>query len=275
MTISSSVEVNPRTRSDGTRKDPPRTGCLIINADDWGCSRETTDRTLDCIRSGTVSSVSAMVFMEDSERAATIARDHETDAGLHINFTSPFTAPGIPQPLLAHQQRLSQYLLRNRLSQVVFHPGLTRSFDYVLGAQLDEFERLYGRTPTRVDGHHHMHLCSNVIFARLLPYGAIVRRNFSFSRREKGPVNYAYRRTVDRILSRRNRLTDFFFSLEPLSPTSRLERIFRLSRQYLVEVETHPQKSAEYSFLTGDTIRHIAAGCTISAGFEIGFANRA
>jgi len=49
-----------------------RTGRLIINADDWGCDRGATDRTLDCIMRGTVSSVSAMVFMADSERSAEV-----------------------------------------------------------------------------------------------------------------------------------------------------------------------------------------------------------
>ncbi len=44
-------------------------GVLIVNADDWGRDRETTDHTLECVVGGAVSSVSAMVFMEDSTRA--------------------------------------------------------------------------------------------------------------------------------------------------------------------------------------------------------------
>ena len=35
--------------------------------------------------------VSAMVFMEDSERAASIARADAIDAGLHLNFTTAFS----------------------------------------------------------------------------------------------------------------------------------------------------------------------------------------
>src|SRR5438445_7602395 len=65
-------------------------GVLIINADDWGRECETTDRILDCICCGAVSSVSGMVFMEDSERAACIAREKGVDVGLHLNFTTPF-----------------------------------------------------------------------------------------------------------------------------------------------------------------------------------------
>ena len=227
----------------------PHSGLLIVNADDWGRDRENTNRTLDCIRKGTVSSVSAMVFMEDSERAAAIARERSIDAGLHFNFTTPFSGSGVPTALSAHQQRLSRHLLRHRFSPAVFSPWLIRSFQYVVSAQLDEFNRLYGARPVRVDGHHHMHLCANVLFGKLLPAGAIVRRNFSFRSGEKGVGNRLYRASVDRMLARRNLLVDFFFSLEPLEPADRLQQIFSCARRFLVEVETHPVNVSEYQLL--------------------------
>lgn len=252
-----------------SRRTHSRTHGLIVNADDWGLNRETTDRTLDCFRCGAVSSVSAMVFMKDSERAAGIACEHRIDAGLHLNFTSSFLASRASSQLTAHQDRLSEYLLRNRFSQAMFHPGLVRSFEYVLSAQRDEFIRLYGREPERLDGHHHMHLCANVLFGGLLPPGTVVRRSFSFQPGEKSFVNRRYRQTIDWVLGRRHRLTDFFFSIQPLGTLDRLRRIFNLSRQYVVEMETHPQVPAEYEFLSGDGIRHIARDSAIAPRFEI------
>src|SRR5438270_10961835 len=148
--------VEDRPKSSATDAGEARAAALIVNAEDCGRDRETTNRTMDCVRCGTVSSVSAMVFMEDSERAAAITRDQGIDVGLHLNFTSQFSASRISSQLAAHHQRLSQYLLRSRLSQVVFEPGLTRSFEYVVAAQRCEFTRLYGKEPERLDGHHHM-----------------------------------------------------------------------------------------------------------------------
>jgi len=232
----------------------PCSGLLIVNADDWGRDREATDRTLECVRRRAVSSVSAMVFMEDSARAAAIAREGDIDAGLHLNFTTPFSAPGTPQPLVERQQRLSRYLRRHRFAQAVYHPGLARSFDYVVAAQIEEFSRLYGAEPARLDGHHHMHLCSNVLFGGLLPPGTLVRRSFSFQPGEKSLANLIYRKVVDRILARRHRLTDYFFSLKPLEPPGRLRKIFSLAQQSVVEVETHPVNPEEYQFLSGDGI---------------------
>ena len=231
-----------------------RAGLLIVNADDWGRSSKETDAILNCVLRGAVSSGSAMVFMEDSERAAVIARERGIDVGLHLNFTTSFTAPNCPAPLVQRQQELARHLLQHRLAQVVFHPGLVRSFEYVVRSQLDEFHRLYQKEPERLDGHHHMHLCTNVVLGQLLPRGTLVRRNFSFQAREKPYVNRLYRLLVDLLLSRRHRLVDFFFPLPPFEPADRLQRIFSLAEHYVVELETHPVNPEEYEFLAGGEI---------------------
>jgi hypothetical protein len=244
-----------------------QSGKLIINADDWGRNQETTTRILGCVTQGSVSSVSAMVFMQDSERAAGVAREQDIDAGLHLNFTTAFSAPNGSVQLVQHQQRIARCLRRHRLAQALFYPTLVRSFEYVVSAQIEEFCRLYGRMPQRLDGHHHMHLCANVLVGRLLPPVTVVRRNFSFEAGEKSFTNRLYRRVVDRILVRRHRLTDFFFSLAPLNPHVRLQRIFSLARHFAVEVETHPVNPDEYQFLSSGEISRLAGEVRIARGF--------
>lgn len=242
---------------------------LILNADDWGRTKETTDRIRECVLCGTVSSVSAMVFMQDSERAATIATAQGIDAGLHLNFTTAFSGRYCPARLTEHQKRVARWLGYHRFAKTIFHPGLIRSFEYVVAAQLDEFHRLYGGEPRRLDGHHHMHLCTNVLFTELLPAGTIVRRNFSFEPREKSFVNRFYRCLSDRILARHHRLSDFFFSLRPLDVPNRLARIFSLARCFVVEVETHPVTAAEFRFLSGGEILRRLGNQRIATGFIV------
>jgi predicted glycoside hydrolase/deacetylase ChbG (UPF0249 family) len=248
---------------------PQHYGRLIVNADDWGRDFETTERTLECVLKGAISSVSAMVFMEDSERAAAVAQDHGIDTGLHLNFTTPFTVAGCAAQLTNHQESVSRYLRRHRLAQVVFHPGLANSFEYLVSAQRDEFVRLFGKEPDRLDGHHHMHLCSNVVFGGLLRPGIKVRRNFSIQPGEKDVFNRFYRQTVDRIIARRHHLTDLFFSLPPLDPLSRVQKIFSLANEFTVEVETHPINSEEYRFLTGGEIFRLAGNRTIARSYAL------
>lgn len=245
------------------------TGALIVNADDWGHDRITTNRTAECIDRGAISSVSAMVFMEDSARAAELACERGIDAALHLNLTAPFTAPGVPAGLVEHQRRLSAYLLEHRYAQTIFHPALVNSFEFAVAAQLAEFVRLWGTEPRRIDGHHHMHLCLNVLLGKLLPGGTVVRRNFSFEPGEKSWLNRLYRRVLDRALEHRHRLADFLFSLTPLDPPARLGKIFSLACEFAVEVETHPVNPIEYQFLTGGDIFRWAGDTPVACGYVV------
>jgi hypothetical protein len=237
-------------RSSDTRQP----GLLIVNADDWGRDALTTNRILDCSLGGAISRVSAMAFMQDSDRAAALARERSIDTGLHLNFTTPFSASGCAPALLEHHERVARHLLRHRLAQVVFHPGLMRSFEYLVSAQIDEYRRIYGVDPERFDGHHHMHVCANVLFQHLLPAGTAVRGTYSFERGEKSIWNRLYRRDVNRRLASRHQLDDFTFTLKLAEPASRLQRIFGLARQFVVELQVHPYEPDEYQYLQGGEI---------------------
>src|SRR6266849_1582414 len=168
-----------------------RTGLLIVNADDWGRERGTTTAILNCALLGTVSSVSAMVFMDDSERAAAIAQERGLDPGLHLNLTTPFSARNCTARVINCQQRVAKFLLRGRFAQTVFHPGLIRSFDHIVRTQLDDF-----------------------------------------------------------LLKQNHRVVDYFYNRPQIEPLARLQRIFGLAREHVVELETHPVNPEEYGFPT-------------------------
>lgn len=248
---------------------PAFNAALIINADDWGLDCNVTDRTLECLLEGVVSSVSAMVFMEDSERAAVVAQQQGVNAGLHLNLTTAFTASNCSSRLLEHQRKLIRVLRPRGLSSAIYHPGLKSSFEYVVNAQLEEYGRLYGMPAKRVDGHHHMHLCANVLSQKLLPAGTIVRRSFSFAPGEKSALKLWYRRWRDKQLARRHSMADYFFALPPMDPPGRLERIFALATRFRVEVETHPANQDEYTFLMNGELRRRAGSARIARGYSL------
>jgi hypothetical protein len=114
-----------------------------------------------------------------------------------------------------------------------------------------------------------MHLCANVLLGKLLPRGTIVRRNFSFRPGDKSYGNRLYRRMVDTTLAKRHSLADYFFSLPPLEPEERLDRIRSLSDHFVVEVETHPVNEVEYQFLTGDGVTRWTRGSPIASHFSL------
>jgi predicted glycoside hydrolase/deacetylase ChbG (UPF0249 family)/glycosyltransferase involved in cell wall biosynthesis len=268
------AEAEDRLPEEGAQEHAPsvraaRPPCaqVIVNADDWGRNPLATDRMKDCVERGAVSSVSAMVFMDDSERAAEIAREHGIDAGLHLNLTAPFAA-GAPAALAAHQQRIARFLLSGRFAPMVNHPKLASSFEYAVKAQLEEFERLYGAPARHIDGHHHAHLAANVLRQELLPAGTLVRRNFTFAAGEKGVFNRWYRRRQDERLARRHPITDYFFNLAPMEP-ERLRRILEAARHASVEIETHPERDAEYRFLMDGGLDQLGYDVAVKRGYRL------
>lgn len=225
---------------------------LITNADDWGRSVPETDVALRCFEAGTVTSVSAMVFMKDSHRAAALARQAGIDVGLHLNLTQPFTQEGVPPCLSQAQGRIARFLRRSKYALIIYQPMLQADFRLVYNFQSSEFMRLYAKTPSHVDGHQHMHLSTNILLGRVLPKGAKVRRSFSFWPGEKSAPNRCYRWVVDYCLSRRHRITDYFFSLGQSLLSGRMPRIAELAKSSNVELMTHPVRPQELEFLLGN-----------------------
>ena len=236
---------------------------LTINADDWGRSRRETDITRTCHALGTVTSVSAMVYMKDSERAAEIARKEGVDAGLHLNFTEAFTGDA-PTRLQEAHSRIARFLRRNKYALLFYNPLLRNAFRYVYSTQADEFQRLYGCPPTRFDGHQHMHLASNMLFDRIIPGGARVRGTFSFQIGEKGVANRSYRACVQWWVARAYATTDYFFALSRCLECKNLDRALKLAATAQVELMTHPIQADEYAHLTSDAFRSLLANTQAS-----------
>jgi predicted glycoside hydrolase/deacetylase ChbG (UPF0249 family) len=225
---------------------------LIINADDWGRSVMETDAALRCYKAGRITSVSAMVFMANSERAAELAKENVIDAALHLNFSEAFTGRNISARLRECHNRLVRYLRRTKYTQLFYNPFLRDAFSYSYYAQAEEFARLFGNPPARVDGHHHMHLCTNLLLSKVIPAGVKMRRSFSFWPGEKSWLNRKYRALVDRWLQGRYRLPDFFFDLTQCIEGNKFGRVTSLAKESTVELMTHPIVPREADYLMSD-----------------------
>lgn len=230
---------------------------LIITADDLGGNRAATDNTILCFKNRRITSASAMMFMADSQRAAELALEHGLEAGLHLNFTIKFNGSVKSSKLCECQQRIVSFLSTYKYCSILYNPFLKRDFHYVYSAQYEEYVRLYKKVPTHIDGHHHMHLSTNMLADRLIPRGSKVRRSFTFSSGEKSIFNRFYRYTVDMILMRRYTCTDYFFSIWPPWQTERLRRIVNLAKSRNVELMVHPERKKEFEYLMTDEYFHM------------------
>jgi predicted glycoside hydrolase/deacetylase ChbG (UPF0249 family) len=140
----------------------------------------------------------------------------------------------------------------NKYAQLVYNPLLRKEFAYSYEAQAAEFVRLLGRPPSHIDGHHHMHLCANMLLSKIIPAGMKIRRNFSFWPGEKSLLNRTYRALVDRWLARRYQLPDYFFDLTQCMREKKLDRVAALAKSNNVELMTHPIVRMESEYLMSD-----------------------
>jgi predicted glycoside hydrolase/deacetylase ChbG (UPF0249 family) len=237
---------------------------LIINADDWGSNKKVTDSILDCFQVGVVTSTTAMVYMDDSQRAAEIARSIGLAVGLHLNLTASFVEKHLDSRLVEAQNRLVRYFSRSKYARILFNPFLNKEIQYCFEAQLSEFQRLYSGLPTHIDGHHHMHLCTNMVFGHVLPVGSKIRRNFTFRSTDRNFANRLYRKLIDRVILKDHKSTDFFYGLRTDRGHVRCKQIIDLAVSKNVELMVHPGRPEEREYLSSccfiDLIKNIPLG---------------
>jgi predicted glycoside hydrolase/deacetylase ChbG (UPF0249 family) len=225
---------------------------LIINADDWGSDRHTTDAIHECFLAGVVTSVTAMVYMSDSARAAELAAVGGEPVGLHVNLTEAFTDPACPPHVRARQERIVRYFGGPGWRMWGLSPTLFTAIETCIADQLEAFRGLYGHEPTHIDGHQHVHQSLGVMFARSLPSGTKVRPSFTFMPGEKSLPNRVVRMLLNRMMRVRFCSPRYFFSIRDMHPAlggAGLEQKLDLADHHAVEVMTHPAASDERAVL--------------------------
>jgi len=224
---------------------------IIVNADDWGRSIRETDVIFECQRLGTITSVSAMVFMDDSKRAARIALGSDIDVGLHLNLNQEFTeATPNAEELRDCHSKVASFLNKRDAMLLIYNPWLQCQFRRLFEAQMQEFTRLYEKNPSHVNGHQHMHLATNMLLDEVIPRGTKIRRSLKYEKGEKSLLKRAYRYLVDRRVTKLYRVVDSTYSLTEAAASGKLESICRMARSQNMELITHPVISTEYSILT-------------------------
>jgi predicted glycoside hydrolase/deacetylase ChbG (UPF0249 family) len=193
------------------------TGLLIVNADDWGHRREVTDAILRCHRVGAITATTAMVHMEDTERAAALAGEARLPTGLHLNLTRPYTSRGAPSNVRERQARLAEHFAP-RWRRFAYEPQVGRLVADCVRDQLEAFQCTYGIAPDHVDGHHHIQAVPTVFFSPGLAGVRRLRPAHTFVRGERRMVNRLAHGALNAMIRRRFDTPHRFISLRDLHP---------------------------------------------------------
>jgi predicted glycoside hydrolase/deacetylase ChbG (UPF0249 family) len=228
---------------------------LIVNADDWGMDRATTEAIVQAFVTGRITETSAMVYMEDSKRASERASEIGVPLGLHVNLTDPFTDPSVPHTIRNRHDRVRLTLTRSPLRRWLFDPTALGPVTGDVSQQVEAFTDLYGQPPAHITGHRHMHMCATSLFGGALPIGAKVRPVYTYFPGEKPLFNRAIRRVWNGVARRRFRCPEHLFSLREMHPAlggKLIDMKLELAFDRSVEVVAHPGEPDEQKVLMSD-----------------------
>jgi predicted glycoside hydrolase/deacetylase ChbG (UPF0249 family) len=190
--------------------------------------------------------------MSDSVRAAEIARANELPVGLHLNLDEQLTARDVPDRVRRQHDVVRRSFSRQRLRRWSYAPSgkLRNALAGAITAQIDEFERLYGRPPTHLDSHHHtVELSLDAIYSGAIRPATKVRNPSWPERRTLRRVSRNWRRAVVR---RRFVTTAHFRDIRLMHPAFggvRLETRLAPALAAPMEVMVHPGFSDELPVL--------------------------
>ena len=127
---------------------------LIVNADDFNLTLGVSRGILQAHRAGIVTSTTVLVNLPGLEASRDLAREAAAlSLGLHLNLThgSPILPTARVPSLVDGDGRFP------RLPDRFAEPRLSGEAREEFVAQVDRFAAAFGRPPTHLDTHHHIH----------------------------------------------------------------------------------------------------------------------
>lgn len=126
---------------------------LIVNADDFGLSKGQNYGIVEACRRGVVTSTTALVNGEAIEHAAQLSRE-APELGVGMHFVLTLGRPLSAMPGLTRDGQLGKWIWELAEQDALPLEEIARELD----CQYNRFVDLFGREPTHIDSHHHVHM---------------------------------------------------------------------------------------------------------------------
>lgn len=131
---------------------------LIINADDFGLCKGQNYGIVDAFRGGVVRSTTAMVTMNAIEHAAELsAANPELDVGLHFVLTLGRPLSDAPS-LVGDDGDFNKEIWDKAINNQIVISEVEKELE----CQYQKFCEIFGRKPSHIDSHHHVHMIEQI-----------------------------------------------------------------------------------------------------------------
>ncbi|MBU1863928.1 MAG: ChbG/HpnK family deacetylase, partial [Candidatus Omnitrophica bacterium] len=148
---------------------------LIINADDFNLTAGISRAICAAVDTGVVTSTSVFINEKATPYLKKVKAYHSLGIGLHFNITSgsPLSKPQDVKTLVT---RRGTFLAKEKNC---FNQTASADIFKELNSQFKKFCAFFGRMPTHIDSHHHVHYNKtvyNVIIQLAKQYRIPIRR---------------------------------------------------------------------------------------------------
>lgn len=126
---------------------------LIVNADDFGLSKGQNYGIIEACRRGVVTSTTALINGDAIEHAALLSRD-VPELGVGMHFVLTLGMPLSSMPGLTREGQLGKWIWTQAEQGTLPLEEIARELD----CQFNRFIDVFGREPTHIDSHHHVHM---------------------------------------------------------------------------------------------------------------------
>ncbi len=234
---------------------------LILNADDYGKSKEVNRAIRECFQKGCINRTTLMVNMPDAKEAVNDAKqDGFADRiGIHLNLTEgmPLTEEIRSNPLFCDAQgRFHAGFRRKMINRLHMDKTSLKQVYAELNAQIKQYAD-WDLKLFHIDSHHHIHTD--------LPIYSVIRKlageyRFSSVRLSRNlyhggnPVNGLYKAWYNRsVAGICDATTDLFGSFSDLIHYGTKADNVALCRSRQTEIMLHPMYDANGTLMDTDT----------------------
>ncbi|MRT11239.1 chitin disaccharide deacetylase [Enterobacteriaceae bacterium RIT711] len=131
---------------------------LIVNADDFGLCKAQNYGIIDAFTNGVVTSTTAMVNAAGIEHAVALSAKHPGLAiGMHFVLTLGRPLSAMPG-LVDEKGELGKWIWQRAEEDTL----PLAEIEQELACQFARFVELFGRKPTHLDSHHHVHMIPQI-----------------------------------------------------------------------------------------------------------------
>lgn len=140
---------------------------LIINADDFGISKDVNSAIVECFALKKIQRTTLLVNGNETDEAVKLSKSNGFfhDVGLHINIVEgvPITKEIRRTKLCKADGTFDEAYFKNSLHRFVIPIGIKKALITEIGAQMDRYLE-FGFDLKHIDSHQHTHINLSVLF---------------------------------------------------------------------------------------------------------------